>query len=137
MAWPIIASTRTTLSVFFPLLFWTLPSANSLKFLQITVILDPTASLFMALVFIPVVLAIDRQEGPRNRRQRKQAAILRARKRDPVRLGGGWFHWATSVCCNSRSLLPGVFFFPFFGQKTLIMAVTFLLASFGAYGQFG
>lgn len=54
MAWPIIASTATTLSVFFPLLFWTGLVGEFMKFLPITVILTLFASLFMALLFIPV-----------------------------------------------------------------------------------
>ena len=55
MSWPIIASTATTLSVFFPLLFWSGMVGEFMKFLPITVILTLFASLFMALIFIPVV----------------------------------------------------------------------------------
>ena len=55
MAWPIIASTATTLSVFFPLLFWNSTVGQFMKFLPITVIFTLTASLVMVLVFIPVL----------------------------------------------------------------------------------
>ncbi|WP_321276687.1 efflux RND transporter permease subunit [Thiomicrorhabdus indica] len=55
MAWPIIASTATTLSVFLPLIFWPGVVGEFMKFLPITVILTLLASLFMALVFIPVL----------------------------------------------------------------------------------
>ena len=55
MAWPIIASTVTTLSVFFPLLFWTGTVGEFMRFLPLTVILTLSASLAMALVFIPVL----------------------------------------------------------------------------------
>jgi multidrug efflux pump len=55
MAWPIIASTATTLSVFLPLLFWQGMIGEFMKFLPITVLMTLTASLFMALIFIPVL----------------------------------------------------------------------------------
>jgi multidrug efflux pump len=55
MAWPVIASTATTLAVFLPLLFWTGTTGEFMKFLPLTVLLTLTASLFMALVFVPVL----------------------------------------------------------------------------------
>ncbi|MBN2647061.1 MAG: efflux RND transporter permease subunit [Thiotrichales bacterium] len=58
MAWPIIASTATTLCVFLPLLFWPGVVGEFMSFLPITVILTLTASLFMALIFIPVLGAV-------------------------------------------------------------------------------
>lgn len=58
MAWPIIASTVTTLMVFLPLLFWPGIVGSFMKFLPITVICVLSASLIMALVFIPVLGAM-------------------------------------------------------------------------------
>lgn len=55
MAWPIIASTATTLAVFAPLLFWPGVVGEFMKFLPTTVIICLTASLLMALVFLPVL----------------------------------------------------------------------------------
>ncbi|MEE3117853.1 MAG: efflux RND transporter permease subunit, partial [Pseudomonadota bacterium] len=55
MAWPIIASTATTLAVFVPLLFWPGVVGEFMKFLPLTVIICLTASLAMALVFLPVL----------------------------------------------------------------------------------
>ena len=55
MSWPIIASTATTLVVFFPMLFWPGLVGQFMKFLPITVIMTLGASLFMALIFIPVL----------------------------------------------------------------------------------
>ncbi len=55
MSWPIIASTFTTLSVFLPLLFWPGMVGEFMKYMPITVMFTLTASLFMALLFIPVV----------------------------------------------------------------------------------
>ncbi len=55
MAWPVTASTLTTLAVFLPLLFWPGLVGEFMKYLPITVIIALTASLAMALVFIPVL----------------------------------------------------------------------------------
>jgi multidrug efflux pump len=55
MAWPIIASTATTLAAFLPLLFWPGVVGEFMKFLPITLIAVLTASLAMALIFIPVL----------------------------------------------------------------------------------
>ncbi|MCU7843922.1 MAG: efflux RND transporter permease subunit [Candidatus Thiodiazotropha sp. (ex Monitilora ramsayi)] len=55
MSWPITASTITTLAVFMPLLFWPGVVGEFMKFLPITVIIALSASLSMALVFVPVL----------------------------------------------------------------------------------
>jgi len=55
MAWPIIASTFTTLAVFAPLLFWPGLIGQFMRYMPITVISCLLASLAMALVFIPVI----------------------------------------------------------------------------------
>lgn len=55
MAWPIIAATATTLAAFLPLLFWPGVVGEFMKFLPITLIATLTASLFMALIFIPAL----------------------------------------------------------------------------------
>jgi multidrug efflux pump len=55
MAWPIIASTATTLAAFAPLLFWPGVVGEFMKFLPITLLAILTASLAMALVFVPVL----------------------------------------------------------------------------------
>lgn len=55
MAWPIIASTATTLAVFLPLLFWPDTVGEFMKFIPITVIITLSASLVMALIVIPAL----------------------------------------------------------------------------------
>ncbi|MDA0152027.1 efflux RND transporter permease subunit [Vibrio sp. Makdt] len=55
MAWPITASTATTLAVFAPLLFWPDVTGEFMKFLPLTLIATLTASLIMALLFVPVL----------------------------------------------------------------------------------
>lgn len=55
MAWPIIASTATTLAAFLPLLFWPGLVGEFMKYLPITLIAVLSSSLIMALVFVPVL----------------------------------------------------------------------------------
>lgn len=55
MAWPIIASTATTLAAFAPLMFWPGTMGEFMKFMPITLIAVLTASLIMALIFVPTM----------------------------------------------------------------------------------
>lgn len=55
MAWPITASTATTLAAFAPLLFWPDITGEFMKYLPMTLIATLTASLVMALLFVPVL----------------------------------------------------------------------------------
>nr|WP_111300963.1 efflux RND transporter permease subunit [Paracoccus saliphilus] len=54
MAWPIIASTATTLAVFFPLLFWPGLAGQFMFYLPATMIATLLMSLVMALIFVPI-----------------------------------------------------------------------------------
>lgn len=55
MSWPIIASTATTLAAFLPLLFWPGIVGEFMKFLPLTLVVTLTASLAMALIFVPTL----------------------------------------------------------------------------------
>jgi multidrug efflux pump len=55
MSWPIISSTATTLAAFMPLVFWPGIVGEFMKFLPITLIATLSASLLMALIFIPTI----------------------------------------------------------------------------------
>ena len=124
MAWPIIASTATTLSVFFPLLFWTGMVGEFMKFLPITVILTLFASLFMALIFIPVLGGLIGKRQPQKAAAKR--SLAEAETGDPRRIGGltglyvGLLEWAI--------MRP---------VATVLLAVALLLGAGGLYGQFG
>lgn len=124
MAWPIIASTATTLSVFFPLLFWNSIVGQFMIFLPITVIFTLSASLFMALIFIPVMGGLIGRRRPQSAKQQKQIAASEYGDPRDMRGAAGLYvrmlQWAL--------LRPGV---------TVFFAVLGLVASFVAYGQFG
>ncbi len=55
MFWPIVSSTATTLCAFLPMLFWPGVSGEFMKMLPITLIFVLSASLLVALVFLPVI----------------------------------------------------------------------------------
>jgi len=71
MAWPIIASTATTLAAFAPLLFWPGVTGEFMKYLPLTLIATLTASLLMALVFIPVLGSIFGKPRPLSKRSNR------------------------------------------------------------------
>ncbi|MGD8341860.1 MAG: efflux RND transporter permease subunit, partial [Gammaproteobacteria bacterium] len=58
MAWPITASTATTLAAFMPLLFWPGMIGEFMIYLPITLLVTLAASLVMALLFVPTVGAL-------------------------------------------------------------------------------
>ncbi len=55
MFWPIVSSTATTLCAFLPMLFWPGVPGEFMKMLPITLIFVLSASLIVALVYLPVV----------------------------------------------------------------------------------
>jgi multidrug efflux pump subunit AcrB len=58
IAWPIIASTATTLAAFLPLILWPGIMGEFMKFLPITLMVVLGSSLFVALVINPVFTAV-------------------------------------------------------------------------------
>ena len=124
MAWPIIASTATTLCVFFPLLFWSGVVGEFMKFLPITVIFTLAASLFMALIFIPVMGG---QIGKRQSQSAKSKAQLYAAEHGDPRQMTGFMGGYVRVL-EWSILRP---------WTTLSFAVMALIASFVAYGSLG
>lgn len=55
MSWPIIASTATTLAAFLPLVFWPGVVGEFMKYLPLTLLATLSASLLMALIFVPTL----------------------------------------------------------------------------------
>ncbi len=109
MAWPIIASTATTLAVFVPLLFWPGVVGEFMKFLPLTVIICLTASLAMALVFLPVLGGVS------------------GGRRHPQPLGGG------RLMQTYRRVLAGLLKRP---GTTLLGVLAVIGLIYAAYGKF-
>jgi len=124
MAWPIIASTATTLSVFVPLLFWGGVVGEFMKYLPITVLLTLTASLAMALIFIPVAGGLIGRR--RVQSATAQAQLHAAETGDPRAMRGFAGYYIRLLERAIRR--PGL---------TLLLAMALLLGSFAAYGKLG
>lgn len=71
MAWPIIASTATTLAAFLPLIFWPGFTGKFLQFMPLTLIYVLSASLLMALIFVPTMGTVFGRPGLFNEQIRR------------------------------------------------------------------
>lgn len=80
VAWPIIASTATTLAAFLPLAFWPGIMGEFMKYMPITLMLVLGASLFVALVINPVFtsrfMKVDEQADDRAGYIKKRRNVL-------------------------------------------------------------
>ncbi|PKF60476.1 MFS transporter [Psychromonas sp. psych-6C06] len=86
MSWPIIASTATTLAAFAPLLFWPGVTGEFMKYLPLTLIATLSASLLMALIFIPVLGSVFGKPRVLSEKNEREAII--ADKGDLLSLTG-------------------------------------------------
>ncbi len=77
VAWPIIASTATTLAAFIPLMLWPGIMGEFMKYLPITLMIVLGSSLFVALVINPVLTALYMKVESVNP-NKKKAVILSA-----------------------------------------------------------
>ena len=91
MAWPITASTATTLAAFLPLVFWPGVVGEFMKFLPITLLATLSASLLMALVFVPTLGSLVGRPGSAD--PHVMAALAAGEREDPSALKGltGWY----------------------------------------------
>ena len=98
MAWPIIASTATTLAVFMPLMFWPGVVGEFMKYLPLTLITTLTGSLLMALIFVPTLGSVFGRPGSTN--SGTLAALAAAETGDIRSIGGltGRYVRFLSVC---------------------------------------
>jgi multidrug efflux pump subunit AcrB len=80
VAWPIIASTATTLAAFVPLAFWPGLMGEFMKYMPITLIIVLSSSLFVALVINPVFtyyfMQLDEKADTKSDRRRRVFNIL-------------------------------------------------------------
>ncbi|TNF04702.1 MAG: efflux RND transporter permease subunit, partial [Gammaproteobacteria bacterium] len=119
MAWPVIAATLTTLVVFMPLMFWPGVIGQFMKYLPATVLICLTASLTMALIFMPVL-----------------GSVL-ARRRNNMADKEDVDEYAlpeTAFNRGYRAMLLPLLKHP---AKTLLLALAFIGGTYVAYGNYG
>ncbi|MEQ8509877.1 MAG: efflux RND transporter permease subunit [Rhodospirillaceae bacterium] len=129
MAWPVTASTATTLAAFTPLLFWTGLFGEFMKYLPITLIATLTASLLMALIFVPTLGARFGKPGIGN--PDIMRAIAAGKNVDMTKLPGITGTYArllTSALNNSGKVLVGAL--------VLLVSAQVLYWSFGKGVEF-
>ena len=125
MAWPIIASTATTLAAFLPLLFWPGVVGEFMKFMPLTLIAVLSASLAMALIFVPTLGSVlGGKSGNADPDQVK--SIAAGESGDLSELKG--FTGAYLRVLKGALAHPG---------KIALLAVFLLVGVQVAYGQFG
>ncbi|WP_375594956.1 efflux RND transporter permease subunit [Algihabitans albus] len=125
MAWPIIASTATTLAAFLPLLFWPGVVGEFMKFMPLTLIAVLSASLAMALIFVPTLgSVIGGKSGSAD--PQKMQAIAAGEGSDLTQLRG--FTGAYLRFLKAALKHPG---------KIALLAVALLIGVQVAYSQFG
>lgn len=117
MAWPVIASTATTIVVFGPLLFWPGVVGQFMSYLPATVIIALLASLVMALIFLPVLGSLKRhqpaipEEGS-SRAGRAYGRLLAKLLRRPGLTLAGMLMVMVAVFITYANFNHGVEFFP-------------------------
>lgn len=117
MAWPIISSTATTLAAFAPLLFWPGVIGEFMRYMPVTLIAVLTASLLMALIFVPTLGAVIGGSAPGGA--------------DAVWQPGQPLRGFTGTYVRTLEM------FARHAGKTLLGAVALLIGAFVAYGAFG
>ena len=124
MAWPIIASTATTLVAFLPLIMWPGFTGEFLKLMPLTLIYILTASLLMALIFVPTLGSTFGRPGLFNEKIRRD--LLAAEDGDLNSIGG--------FTGRYLGVLQRAIDMP---ARTLLAMIVILISLFFAYGRFG
>ncbi len=135
MAWPVIASTFTTLAVFFPLLFWPGLIGQFMRYMPITVISCLLASLAMALIFIPVLgkyigrkPAVPHEQGTDTPQGHEDIYDPQGLTLEQLRADSGRAREAYLSLLHTLLLNP---------VKTLLSVLAFTVASYVLYGVVG
>lgn len=109
MFWPIVSGTVTTLCAFFPMLFWPGTAGEFMGTLPVTLIFVLSASLLVALVFLPVVGGVTGNVGWR---MRKVAISLRSLpwlvRLVLVIAAAALLYVALTVLINPAAISPGL-----------------------------
>ncbi|MEA1937686.1 MAG: efflux RND transporter permease subunit, partial [Pseudomonadota bacterium] len=124
MFWPITASTATTLAAFLPLLFWPGIMGEFMKYMPITLLATLTASLTMAMIFVPTLGSVFGKAGTTDPATRRNLII--AENGDLNEMHG--FAGAYVRFLRRVLHMPG---------RALILAALVLVGVYAAYGQFG
>ncbi len=124
MAWPITASTATTLAVFMPLLFWPDIVGEFMRFMPITIIATLSSSLVMALIVLPTIGSIIGKKGAYT--EKTMHALRITETGDLSELTGPTGFYGRT--------LTRLVEYPIW---VLLFTIALLLSIFASYGKFG
>lgn len=120
MAWPITASTATTLAAFAPLMFWPGMMGEFMKYLPFTLIAVLASSLLMALVFVPTLGAVFGK--PRYISEENREQVMVAERGDIFKLTGFAGKYVRLLATAVANPI-----------KTFFIAIVVAVLSFSAY----
>jgi multidrug efflux pump len=126
MAWPITASTATTLAVFMPLLFWPDITGEFMKYMPITLLVTLSASLMMALIAVPTLGSLNRTNSGLMPSSPAQAAAVVSDLSEVKQLAGLTGRYLHVLALALR-----------YPARTAWVTLLLLLAILGVYSQFG
>jgi multidrug efflux pump len=129
MAWPITASTATTLAAFMPLVFWPGILGEFMKYLPITLLVTLSMSLLMALFFVPTIGALLRSKTPT-----AAPATLVAADSDLLREARTSYQESSPAVRRYLAVLQGLLQHP---GKVILAAVLLLVLSQLLYSRYG
>lgn len=127
MAWPITASTATTLAAFAPLLFWPGIVGQFMQYMPITLIAVLGSSLFVALIFVPVLGSAFGKEKPNKYTNEQDTALAKANSAQDLHEVKGFTGFYVSVL-NMALKIPVII---------LLATVLVLVGVQVVYGFFG
>ena len=122
MAWPVITATLTTLAAFLPLLFWPGLTGNFLFYLPMTLMATLTASLLMALLFVPALGSMIGSAGHHNEQALRTLSVCENGDLNEARGITGAYIRLMSWCIDNPLKVIGMF-------------LTVLVAIYALYGQ--
>ncbi len=130
MAWPITASTATTLAAFAPLLFWPGIVGEFMKYMPITLIAVLASSLAMALIFVPTLGSLVGKPGAGSDPEiMKQLAAAETGNLDDIKGLSGWYLGILEKALRRPGLI-------LFGAVLLLVGVQVSYAKFGKGVEF-
>lgn len=127
MAWPITASTATTLAAFAPLLFWPGIVGQFMQYMPITLIAVLGSSLFVALIFVPVLGSAFGKRKPGQVKGGQDTALAKASSQQDLHEIKGFTGFYVSVL-SSALKMPVI---------VLLATVLVLVGVQVTYGVFG
>ncbi|TDO96803.1 efflux RND transporter permease subunit [Marinomonas balearica] len=124
MAWPITASTATTLAVFMPLLFWPDIVGEFMRYMPITVIATLSSALIMALIVLPTIGSIIGKKGAYSEKTMETLRLTESGDLSKLRGLTGIYSRMLARLVNYPIVI-------------LLFAIALLIGVFMSYGKFG